>query len=101
LEADAILWQNDLVDMTKERDLLKETNTKREQLVTSLEQDLQHVTKGYVSQGNLLDKTYDRAQRAEKRDILGGGLPWFITGLVVALGVGFGLGFWAAEAGKP
>jgi len=94
-EQDAITWHNQNIMLRLQLNDMKEIKQFLIQQVASLEKDKDTVWDAYSKQFKLVQETGERARKAEKRDILGGALGWFIGGLALALAAGLGLGIWA------
>jgi len=102
IEAEAIGWHNINLQLNLKVKNLDEQIVHYRGMSVSLEGDVKRLTEGYSGAMKIITETADRARRAEKRDALGGALPWLVAAAALLLVGGFLAGWFGnQEAAKP
>jgi len=102
VEARAIGWHNLNLQLSLQvRNLSTQIDHYRDMSI-SLEGDVKRLADGYGGAMKIITKTADRARAAEKRDVLGGALPWLVAAAALLLVGGFLAGWFGhQEAATP
>ena len=76
---------------------LRELNTNLGNEFVLLLEDRSHLKKINVNLTKENQNLLNQNQTLRARDIFGDALPWYITGSVIFIGIGFGLAIWATS----